>query len=214
LSVEALRKWSDVRDLIDGGTLKQSTFDRALVKVGSYDSGELSLEQFMLLTDMIQRDIDATKLSESYEKKVAKQEREDGVASLGFQTSQQPQVLRVPTSASDKDSTDDEEDDEDELFEAGDELSEEEATREVFNELKEEGSETLSLVSFIRWDDVQELLGSGALSKDDLAAAIEKTGVTVESGSLTFENVSIHTFFSFFLSHNMLTFYFCNYYCL
>lgn len=191
MSTEALRKWSDVRDLLDSGVLKQSTLDRALVKVGSYDNGELTLEQFMLLTDLIQRDMDATKLSESYEKKVTKQEREAGATSLGFDSSQQPKVLRVSTPGDDEDDTDEEDDDEgSELFEAGEELSEEEATREVFNELKEEGSDTLSLVNFIRWDDVQELLGSGALSKDDLASAIEKTGVTVEKGSLTFENVS------------------------
>lgn len=189
--MESLRKWSDVRDLLDSGTLKQSTLDRALVKVGSYDNGELTLEQFMQLTDIIQRDMDATKLSESYEKKVAKQERQEaanGSASLGFKTSQESQVLRVPkTSTNEAETKDDEEEG---MFDEVDELSEEEATREIFNELKGKNSNTLSLVDFIRWDDVQGLLASEALSKDDLASAIEKTGVTVENGQLTFENVS------------------------
>jgi hypothetical protein len=46
------------------------------------------------------------------------------------------------------------------------------------------------LVDFVRWADVQELLSSGALTSDALAAAIEKTGTTVEKGDLTFETVS------------------------
>lgn len=94
-------------------------------------------------------------------------------------------------------------------------VDEEEATREVFNELLEKANQnniknkqntkgfkntaggsgsskltTLPLVEFIQWEDVQELLETGSLSKDDLASAIERTGVTVESGDLTFETVS------------------------
>ena len=68
------------------------------------------------------------------------------------------------------------------------EQSEEEQARAVFDELR--GSKpTLSLVEFLRWEDVQELLESGALSKDNLASAIESAGVTVESDSLGFDTV-------------------------
>ena len=86
---------------------------------------------------------------------------------------------------------------EEELAES--DVSEEEATREIFNELVDRAnknnknsrpSSTLPLIEFIKWEDVQELMESGALSRDDLATAIEKTGVTVESGDLTFDTVS------------------------
>jgi hypothetical protein len=69
----------------------------------------------------------------------------------------------------------------------GEEVTEEEAAREIYDELKKPRDKTLGLADFIQWSDVQELLQCGALSKDNLAKAIENTGVTVESDGLTFE---------------------------
>jgi hypothetical protein len=50
-------------------------------------------------------------------------------------------------------------------------MSDEEEARMVFDELR--GSrDVLPLVEFLKWEDVQELLDCGALSKDKLAEAI------------------------------------------
>jgi hypothetical protein len=48
------------------------------------------------------------------------------------------------------------------------------------------------LVEFLNWEDVQILLDSSAISKDNLAVAIESCGVNFEnpeSSTLTFEMV-------------------------
>ena len=39
----------------------------------------------------------------------------------------------------------------------------------------------------MKWEDVQELLECGALSKDDLSMAIENVGVSVEDDQITFD---------------------------
>ena len=115
LSVEALKQWEDMQEMIDSGSLKRSTLEKALVKVGSYDSGEITLEQFIQLIDIIQTAVDANQLSYEYE------EEEDGDKGKGFQTSKKSSVLGS--------STDDDEDDEDSY--SDEEVSEEEAARQV-----------------------------------------------------------------------------------
>ena len=164
--------------------------------------------------------MDATKLSESYERK----EKAASTSTTTFTTTstassgsnkggkdqslQMPtkgsQVLKLPTTDDDEgqnydpsSSTDSSEED----YE--DDISEEEATREIYNTLLPKGATTLPLVEFIRWQDVQELLETGALTKDDLASAIEKTGTTVENGDLTFETVRIMTLFTLFVTLNI-----------
>ena len=59
--------------------------------------------------------------------------------------------------------------------------------QQVFDELKTPGTETVPLVAFLKWEDVQELLECGALSKDDLSMAIENVGVSVEDDQITFD---------------------------
>ena len=95
----------------------------------------------------------------------------------------------------------DEDEDEDEDFEdwAEEELSEEDEARVIFNELRgaspgpfvlegeNEQEKPLTLVNFLRWDDVQELLECGALTKDNLAQAIENVGVAEGQDSLGFQ---------------------------
>jgi hypothetical protein len=45
--------------------------------VGAYDNGEMTLDQFLKLIDIIQKDSDATKLSESYEKQQQQQNKQE-----------------------------------------------------------------------------------------------------------------------------------------
>lgn len=75
LSVDTFRQWEDVTELLASGALKQSALERAIAKVGAYDNGEMNLEQFLKLIDIIQKQSDATKLSESYEKVSEKQQK-------------------------------------------------------------------------------------------------------------------------------------------
>ena len=187
---------------IYSGAIKLTAIERALVKVGSYDNNAITLDQFIKLTDIIQKEVDATKLSESYERKEkAASTTTSTTTNKGGkdQSLQMPtkgsQVLKLPTTDDDLEghNYDPSSDSSEEDYE--DDISEEEATREIFNTLLPKGATTLPLVEFIRWSDVQELLETGALTKDDLASAIEKTGTTVENGDLTFETVRIMTHF-------------------
>ena len=103
---------------IESGSLKRSTLEKALVKVGSYDSGEITLEQFIQLIDIIQSAVDANQLSYEYE------EEEEGDKGKGFQTSKKSSVLG--SSADDDDESDSHSDAE---------VSEEEAARLVSHPL-------------------------------------------------------------------------------
>jgi hypothetical protein len=78
----------------------------------------------------------------------------------------------------------DSEEDEDADFEdsEGAEVSEEEAAREIYDELR--GSKASATVGdFLQWEDVVELLEVGALSRDDLAKAMTASEVDVQSGN-------------------------------
>ena len=60
---------------------------------------------------------------------------------------------------------------------------------EIYNQLR--GNKVhLELIDFLKWEDVQELLECGALSKDDLASAVDSVGVSVEHGGISFEQFS------------------------
>lgn len=75
----------------------------------------------------------------------------------------------------------------------GRQLTEEEAAREVYDELRQ-GKRTATLGDFLEWEDLQELLEVGALTKDQLALAIENSRASVQLGdksALTFEAVSV-----------------------
>ena len=179
LTVEALREWEDMQEMIESGSLKRSSLEKALVKVGALATGELTLKQFMALIDIIQGAVDDSNLKYEYEDG----DEDVDVKDKGFETSKKSSVLN-------------EDDDEEENWgddESGgdfEEVTEEEAARQAFDELLADGMTSISLVDFLQWEDVQELLEVGALSKDDLATAIENAGVSVELDGITFEKVN------------------------
>jgi hypothetical protein len=148
--------------------LKRSTLEKALQKVGSLATGEISASQFAKFIDIIQSEVDDSNLKYEFEDEEVKK----------FETSKKSSVLSS------------EEEDEDNYGDGEEEVSEEEAAKQAFEELLQEGKETVSLVDFLQWEDVQELLEVGALSRDDLASAIESAGVTVEQDGINFEKVS------------------------
>lgn len=73
------------------------------------------------------------------------------------------------------------------------EMDMEEAAREIFNELAGgPQASSLPLSAFLSWEEVQDLINSGALTKEDLVAAIQAVGVDgskPDSASLSFAQV-------------------------
>lgn len=81
------------------------------------------------------------------------------------------------------DMTDNDDDDE------GDEL-ERETAKELFDELCNPKKNTVSLVDFLKWEEVQNLQEAGALTNENLALAISEAGVTKDKPEMKFEQVS------------------------
>jgi len=178
LSVKTFKEWGDTQEMIESGALKRSTLEKAIVKVGAADSGEMTLDQFVRLVDIIQAGVDESSL-----RLVDEDDEESPKAAAnkkGITTSKQGKVMSVE----DEDDGDDIDWDSEEILP---ELSEEEEARLVFDTLRGK-RETVPLVDFLKWEDVQELLECGALTKDQLATAIENVGLTVEKGDLSFES--------------------------
>ncbi len=177
LSVGTFKEWQDCKDMVSSGQLKLSTLERAIKKVGALDSGEMSYKQFSQLIDIIQKDIDQADLMG------ALQDDEDDL-SPHITSSRKAGVMAV----SDGDEDDEYGNIDEDSFSAGqyEPMNEEEELQSIYDELR--GSkDTLPLVDFLKWEDVQELLEIGAVSKDALAECIEKVGVTVEDGDLSQE---------------------------
>ena len=63
LSTVAFQEWDEMVELIDSGALKPSTLARALKKVGSLDSGEVTLRQFLDVMSAIEGAIEPDALS-------------------------------------------------------------------------------------------------------------------------------------------------------
>ena len=61
------------------------------------------------------------------------------------------------------------------------EMDADEEIRAIYDELRDR--ESLPLVEFLKWEDVQELLDVEAISKDTLAECIENVGLSVEDGN-------------------------------
>jgi hypothetical protein len=176
LSVKAFKEWDDMQELLDSGMLKHSTLEKAIVKVGAHESGEITLKQFNKLMDIIKESVDSASLSKAFAEAEDETQTERSLTS-----SKKSQVLSLGSAN----------DDDDDLLEDGDEpeeITDEDAAREIFDELKNNNKKsTLSLVSVLRWNDIQELLESGALTKDNLAKAIENCGIVSADDELTFE---------------------------
>ena len=159
------------------GSLKRSSLEKALVKIGSLETGEITLPQFMQLIDIIQGSVDDSNLKYEYEEEASGKDKR-------FETSKKSSVLNGDDEEEEEENWGDDESGGD--FEI---LTEEEAARQAFEELLVDGSDKITLVDFLQWEDVQELLEVGALSKDDLATAIENAGVSVEQDGIEFEKV-------------------------
>jgi Ca2+-binding EF-hand superfamily protein len=185
LSVKTFKEWEDTRDLVDSGALKRSTLEKGIVKVGAYESGEMTLTQFVALVDYIQASIDDSSLSLG-----EFDEEGDGESASRIPTSKASKVLRLQDQDEDDELGDDDEDWDGQGGEGEEELSEEEQAKQAFDDLRE-GRASLPLVDFLKWEDVQELLECGALSKDNLAMAIENAGLTVDKGEISFEKVRV-----------------------
>jgi hypothetical protein len=189
------------------GAIKHSALERALAQVGARATGTLTQKQFGALLDIIQEKLEvanldttaleeglahASKREESSRAKVQSSEKNrlsvEKAAPVAMSASKRAAVPAEDTDLEldDFDLTDagDSEEDEDSDFEdsEGAEVSEEEAAREIYDELR--GSKASATVGdFLQWEDVVELLEVGALSRDDLAKAMTAAEVDVQSGN-------------------------------
>ena len=141
ISLEDFRKWKELEDMIQTGSLKLSVLERALKSAGCLDTEEITRSQFVKILDSISASADLSNALDS------------------------------------------------ESEEDGSHQDEEELAIEIYNQLR--GNKVhLELIDFLKWEDVQELLECGALSKDDLASAVDSVGVSVEHGGISFEQFS------------------------
>jgi hypothetical protein len=174
LSVAQFKQWADLDEMIESGTLKRSTLEKAIVRVGcSSETGDMTLKQFSSVLDLIQSNVELSNLNTSL--LTSGVDSDDNKSPPGAPIVSGDSTATVPGDYADVT-----------------EFDEVEAAREIFDELKGASKNTLSLGAFLRWDDVQELIERDALSKDDLALAIEQCGITLDKGdesSLTFEMV-------------------------
>jgi hypothetical protein len=151
--------------------------------VGSLATNELTLQQFTKVMDIIQSSVNTEALMNGIEEGDEDDEDDENESpkASGFSTSKKSQVLSVDND--DGDIAVEDAWDEDSAME---EISEEEAAREIFDKLRK-GSSRLPIVNFLKWEDVQELLDVEAISKDDLAKSIENVGLKTDTDAMTFE---------------------------
>eukprot|EP01041_Mallomonas_annulata_P007472 gene7472-15292_t len=173
LPFKKFMEWDDLNEMINDGSLKRSSLAKALAKIGIEDGENITLDQFSKLMDVLKGSVDDADLAKGID------EEDDEEDTPILKSSKAGTVLQVEDdeSGSDEDIYND-----DGTME---EVDEEEAAKQVYDELSD-GAKSLSLVRFLQWEDVQELLESGALDKDALATCIENAGVSVEEGQLTF----------------------------
>lgn len=173
----------------NSGALKRSTLEKALVKVGCYESKTLDLNQFSQLLDIVQAAVDPSALD------LGELDKYSSDDNRGFKSSSNAKVLDVPAKDKSVEKSVEEDFDEDDVESSFGvmEIDEEEAAMEVYEELKG-ASDKVTLKDFLQWDDLQDLLDNDALNRDDLAKAIEQSGLNVdqdENSAIDFQTVCI-----------------------
>jgi cobalamin biosynthesis protein CobT len=180
------------------GAIKHSALERALAQVGARATGTLTQKQFGALLDIIQEKLEVANLdTAALEEGLARASAREESSRSKVKSSDKNRLSNdklAPAPAEDAelelddfdltDAGEDSEEDEDAEYEdsEGAELSEEEAAREIYDELR--GSKASATVGdFLQWEDVVELLEVGALSRDDLAKAMSSAEVDVQSGN-------------------------------
>lgn len=203
IPLKAFRQWDELNKMLNNGKVKHSTLERALHKFGVLDNESLDLEQFAQILEVLQQAVDFSDLGAAVP---------DVTANKQMKTSKNSKVLLTKD---DNDANEEEDEDNsipadlDEEDEEGDE--EEEAALEIFDELCGPKRKALPLADFFKWEDIQSLLESGALTKEKLALAVEQTGVDVskpEQCKLNFATVSVisRILISLYLKFNWFVF--------
>ncbi len=146
--------------------------------------------------------------------KKASAKAKESAAPVPLSSSKNPKVLRVEDESEvvtdgEEGEEEDNEDEENENDEDGDDYSDEddedeeedmtpeEVARMVFMELCETSGkgDRLRLKEFIAWEEIQELLESGALTKANLATAIENSGMNMNDKQLEKSTMNFDTFY-------------------
>lgn len=184
----AFKEWDEIKALIDDGLLKRSTLEKAIVKVGSYDSGEMNYDQFKGVLDAVEENVDASSLSID-EEEFNDEERGSNIQPT-IPVGQRSKVLaikdeeEVSNTLIDDLADDDSENEEEMLLEM----------REIFNELRGAKEQNLPVVKFLEWDEMQSLLESGAITADNLATCIEKVGIVVDNKGRANQDLNFEMF--------------------
>lgn len=160
MSFDAFCEWKETKDIMKNGGLKLSDLYRAFNSVGADQTKQLNFDQFNKVLDIIGEKLDVTEFDDDVLTTTEGEELK----------SFKDREMELRDDATDKEDDDDDRD----------------AVREIFDELKKPGKETIPLLDFIQWDDVQELLSLNALSHEKLALAITNVEAS-EKSELTFE---------------------------
>ena len=169
LSVQTFKEWDDMADLVEKGSIKRSTLERAIVKVGAYENGKLTYEQFIKLIDIIMDSVDPSQLP------LMDEDDADEIVKNNIHSSSSKEAPHGSL-----------EEDEDVL--------DEETAKNIFNELRG-GQSEVSIDSFLQWDDIQVLLDSKALSSEKLAVCIENVGIEVDETGRAAKNLDFSMFY-------------------
>eukprot|EP00981_Chlorochromonas_danica_P011685 scaffold4209_cov160-Ochromonas_danica.AAC.12 len=199
VSLDRFREWEEIQDLLKSGALKASALEKTLLKVVGPDGESMSRSQFKEVFELLQKFVDMSNFDfASLEKELqaaearrntpVKKEKEEKTKKEATVAKPSAQVLTFDDEVAEDVSGDDENDSiQEEEEDDGsngllEEMTPEEAAREIFDELaaKSGKKKLVRLADFIAWEEVQDLLQSGSLTKDDLSKAISNSGVDID----------------------------------
>lgn len=201
VTLDRFREWEEIQDLLKSGALKASALEKTLLKVVGPDGESMSRSQFKEVFELLQQNVDMRNFDfASLEKELqsaATEERRNAPVKKGKEEKTKKETTVAKPSAQvlsfDDEMTEDvsgdgendsmqEEEEDDGSNGLLEEMTPEEAAREIFDELaaKSGKKNLVRLADFIAWEEVQDLLQSGSLSKDDLSKAISNSGIDID----------------------------------
>ena len=171
LAVAKFKKWPEVQELINDKIITEADLNK-LVKESGSDGKTLTFEQFYDVLSVLETEEDE---DESFE--VLNSDK-------GFNTKTSQTTSTKKQSAVKEMEEDEEEDD------GFDDLSNEEVDElltEFYDELKGTGKK-VTIASFMEWEEVQEMLNSGAVDKKTIDGCLKEAGVGKD---MTYEQVGM-----------------------
>jgi len=171
LTIAAFKAWSDIKEMVEDGVMTKKELDEMVSEVAN-GKKNLDFEQFFDLVGQLD-ELAEGEDDEDFDDEEDDDEDEDEVEQSIVQTSKGFGKAAVPVKAQ----TIIEEDDEEDVdFEDLNDEEVDEMLREVFDELKGK-NKVLSMKEFKAWEDIEEMLESGMIAKEDIDTLAKKVGV-------------------------------------